>query len=109
MVEELNNENFKEKVLKSEQFYLVDFWADWCFPCKMLAPIVDEVSEEMKNELKVGKVHIPDNEELAQEYKIESIPTLIVFKDGELKGRISGFREKPMLIDTINNIIKDNK
>jgi thioredoxin 1 len=109
MVEELNNENFEEKVLKSKEFYLVDFWADWCFPCKMLSPIVDEVAEEQKDKIKVGKVHIPDNEELAQKYGIESIPTLLMFKDGEIKGRIGGFREKDALTDVINNILKDNE
>lgn len=109
MVEELNNDNFEEKVLKSEGFYLVDFWADWCFPCQMLAPIIKEVAEEMKDQIKVGKLHTPDNQELAQKYGIESIPTLIMFKNGEPKGKISGFREKEILIDIINNIIRDNK
>lgn len=78
---ELNKNNFEDEVLKSDVPVLVDFWASWCGPCKMLSPIVDEVSEEMPD-IKVGKINIDEEGELAIQFKIMSIPTLMVFKGG---------------------------
>lgn len=78
---ELNNANFENEVLKSDVPVLVDFWASWCGPCRMLSPIVDQVAEE-GNGFKVGKVNVDDEYELASKYKISSIPCLIVFKNG---------------------------
>lgn len=79
---ELNNENFETEVLKSDKPVLVDFWASWCGPCKMLSPIVDQVAEE-RSDIKVGKINVDEQPALAVAYGISSIPTLFVFKNGE--------------------------
>jgi thioredoxin 1 len=79
----LTKENFENEVLKSDVPVLVDFYADWCGPCKMMAPVVAEIAEENQGSLKVGKINVDDEGELAQQYGIVSIPTIIVFKDGK--------------------------
>ena len=90
----LSKENFEEEVLKSEKPVLVDFWATWCGPCKMLAPVVAEIAEEQKDKIKVGKVNIDEQNELAAKYRITSIPTLILFKSGEPVKTVVGFQIK---------------
>ena len=75
--------NFEEEVLKSELPVLVDFYADWCNPCKMMAPVVEKLAEEMEGKIKVGKCNIDDNLQVAQKYRVASIPTFIVFKNGQ--------------------------
>ena len=82
MVVEITGENFEEEVLQSEKPVLVDFWASWCGPCKMLSPVVDEVAEE-NPQIKVGKVNVDEHPELAGKFGVMSIPTLIFFKDGK--------------------------
>lgn len=79
----LNKSNFRKEVLEHQGLVLVDFWADWCGPCKMLAPVIHEVAERNAGTVKVGKVNVDEAMELAQEYHIASIPTLILFKDGK--------------------------
>ncbi len=79
----LNEQNFEEEVLKSDLPVLVDFWATWCGPCKMMAPIVDRLAGEMEGKIKVGKVDVDENPGLAAAFGITSIPTVIVFKDGK--------------------------
>ena len=79
----LTLENFEAEVMQSEKTVLVDFWASWCGPCRMLSPIVDEIAEE-RTDIKVGKVNVDEQEELAMRFGIMSIPTLIVFKNGEI-------------------------
>ena len=81
----LTKDNFVEEVLRSEQPVLVDFWASWCGPCMALAPTIDEIAGEQSS-VKVGKVNVDDEPELARQYRIMSIPTLIVFKDGDPSG-----------------------
>lgn len=88
-VKEITSENFEEEVMQANETVLVDFWASWCMPCKMLSPVVDEVAEEFEN-IKVGKVNIDENQELARKYEIMSIPTLIVFKNGEIVNKSVG-------------------
>ena len=90
----LSKENFEEEVLKSEKPVLVDFLATWCGPCKMLAPVIAEIAEEQKDKIKVGKVNIDEQNELAAKYKITSIPTLILFKNGEPVKQEIGFQIK---------------
>lgn len=81
---ELTTENFKEEVLESDVPVLVDFWAEWCMPCKMIAPVLDEMSEEYDGKLKIGKLNVDEQGEIAADYNIVSIPTLLLFKDGEV-------------------------
>ncbi len=94
----LNSENFTKEVLEEEKPVLIDFWADWCSPCKMMAPVVEEISESMSDTVKVCKVNIDENEELAEEYGIMSIPTFIVIKNGKETGRTVGVQSKEELL-----------
>ena len=86
----LTSENFEEQVLKSKQAVLVDFYADWCVPCKMMAPVVEAVAERYAGQLITGKMNLDENLDLAERYGVQSIPTLIVFKDGKETGRTVG-------------------
>lgn len=97
----LNNSNFKNEVTESKGVVLVDFWADWCGPCKMLAPILDELSGE--TEVKICKVNVDECGDLAGEYGIRSIPTMILFKDGVKVDQIVGLRQKSELLDKLNS------
>ncbi|MGL6154231.1 MAG: thioredoxin [Cetobacterium sp.] len=92
----LDMNNFKQEVLEAKGVVLVDFWADWCGPCKMLGPILDELSMELKN-IKIAKVNVDESGELAGEYGIRSIPTMIVFKDGEKIDQMVGLKQKAEL------------
>ena len=94
----LNSENFTKEVLEEQKPVLIDFWADWCSPCKMMAPVVEEISESMSDTVKVCKVNIDENEELAEEYGIMSIPTFIVIKNGKETGRTVGVQSKEELL-----------
>ena len=82
MIKVFNEENFENEVLKTEGTVLVDFYADWCGPCKMMSPVIEQIAEENKENLKVGKVNVDDNSELTEKYNVMSIPTIIVFKNG---------------------------
>ncbi|MGL4307713.1 thioredoxin [Cetobacterium sp. SF1] len=92
----LDMNNFKQEVLEAKGVVLVDFWADWCGPCKMLGPILDELSMELKN-IKIAKVNVDESGELAGEYGIRSIPTMIVFKDGQKIDQMVGLKQKAEL------------
>ena len=84
MVIEINDKDFEQQVLKSSLPVVVDFWAPWCGPCRMIGPIVEKLSEEFNGKLKFCKVNVDENQQLAQKYKVMSIPTLIFFKNGQL-------------------------
>jgi thioredoxin 1 len=91
---EVTDANFDAEVLKNDTPVLVDFWAPWCGPCRMVAPIVDELSTEYDGRVKFVKLNTDDNVKVATQYQIRSIPTLLVFKGGEPVGQIIGFRPK---------------
>lgn len=93
----LTESNFESEVLKSDKPVLVDFWADWCGPCKMLAPTIEQIADENEGTIKVGKVNVDDEAELAQRYGIVSIPTVILFKNGEESKKSVGFVPKETL------------
>ena len=86
----LNKDNFAQEVLESSQPVLVDFWADWCAPCRAVAPVVERLAEELEGRLTVGKLNVDDEPELARSYAIRSIPALLVFRDGEVVEQIVG-------------------
>jgi thioredoxin 1 len=96
----INKSNFEAEVLQSEQKVLLDFWAPWCAPCRMLAPIVDEIATECPD-LKVVKVNVDEEVELAAEYGIMSIPTLVVFEKGEVVNKITGARPKEAILEMV--------
>lgn len=97
----LTKDNFEAEVIGSDGLVLVDFWAEWCGPCRMLSPIVDEIAEEL-SEVKVGKVNVDDEKELASEYGVMSIPTLLLFKNGELAATSVGYKPKKELLKMFN-------
>ena len=99
---QVGQENFKNEVLESKQPVLVDFYADWCGPCRAVAPVVEEIATELQGKLKVVKVDVDANEKLSFEYGVQSIPTLILFENGKEAERIIGFLPKLQLLSKIN-------
>ena len=97
----ITKQNFETEVIHSEKTVLLDFWAEWCGPCRMVSPIVDEIAEETDN-LKVGKINVDDEAELAQKFGVMSIPTLILMKNGAEVKRLVGARSKSELLSWIN-------
>ena len=94
----VTKENFEEEVIKSEKIVLLDFWASWCAPCKMLSPIIDEIAAE-RPDIKVCKANIDEEQELASQYRVMSIPTLFVIKNGEITNHSVGVRSKNQILD----------
>ena len=90
----VTSENFENEILKSEKTVLIDFYADWCGPCRMMSPIIDQIAEEMQDKIKVGKVNVDENQELAMEYGVMSIPTIVILENGEVKNTLVGVRDK---------------
>ena len=97
----ITSENFDRTVMQSEKTVLIDFWAGWCGPCRMLAPIIDEIAEEYADTVTVGKINVDEQPQLAAAFGVESIPTLIAFKNGVHLGALVGLQTKESVIDLI--------
>ncbi len=104
-VREFTDDNFEKEVLQSDQPVLVDFWAEWCMPCKMLAPTIDEVASSFDGKAKVGKVDTDSNRNVSMKYGISAIPTVLLFKDGEIAKKFVGLTNKNDLEAAINEAI----
>jgi thioredoxin 1 len=98
MAKEFTDSNFDQEVLKSDKPVLVDFWAEWCGPCRMIGPIVEELSGEYDGKVSIGKMNVDENPGVPSKYGIRSIPTLLVFKNGELVDKIIGAVPKSLLV-----------
>jgi thioredoxin 1 len=101
-VKEFTDGNFDAEVLQANVPVVVDFWAEWCMPCRMLAPIIDSVAEETAGKVKVGKVDVDQHREVAGRYGITSIPTVLVFKGGKVVKKFVGFMQKDKLLAALN-------
>ena len=105
MAKQLTNQEFQTEVLDSKELVLVDFFATWCGPCKMMAPVIDQLAEEMDGKAKIFKVDVDEARDLAAKYRIMSVPTLMFFKNGEVVDQIMGAVPKDRLVDKINALI----
>lgn len=101
----ITDQNFQDQVLNSEKPVLVDFWAPWCEPCKMVSPAVSQIAEEMAEHLKVGKINVDENPQMTQNYQVFSIPSLKVFKAGKIIGEIVGAAPKPVIEQKLKAIL----
>ncbi|MBR2240602.1 MAG: thioredoxin [Clostridia bacterium] len=101
----LNNENFISEVKESNQVVLVDFYADWCGPCKMMSPIVDKIAEEIGGQAKICKLNVDEAQDIAFEYNVMSIPTLIIFKNGSVVQTLVGLQDKETLLNSIKQAL----
>ncbi len=101
---EITGQNFEE-VINSKEPVLIDFWSPGCPPCEMIAPIIEEIDKEFKEKVKVGKVNVRENPDLAQKYEIMGVPTLIIFKEAELKERATGLRSKEVIENKLKSLL----
>lgn len=97
----ITSNNYEEEVLKSDKTVIIDFYADWCGPCRMMGPIIDEIAEEKADIVKVGKVNVDENQDLAMEYGVMSIPTIVIIKNGKVSKTFVGVRDKNEILNEI--------
>lgn len=105
-LKEVNAENFEDSVTKTDNVVLIDFYASWCGPCRMLSPIIEELNEEIGDSVDMYKVNIDDNLEIAKQQNVLSVPTLILFKNGEEVSRLVGLRQKSQIKEAISKVQK---
>ena len=105
MALQITDASFEEVVLKSDKPVLVDFWATWCGPCRMLCPVIEELATEYEGKVVVGKVDVDNNQEFAGKYGVRNIPTVLVFKDGEVVGRQVGVAPKKTYTDALDSLL----
>lgn len=105
MLIKLTDQNFDQEVLKAEGTVLIDFWAPWCGPCKMMGPIIDELAKEFEGKIKIGKLNVDENQESASKYEILSIPTLKFFRGGKIVDESTGLQPKEVLVEKINKVL----
>ncbi|MEK0421885.1 MAG: hypothetical protein RLZZ161_1736 [Bacteroidota bacterium] len=105
MAETFTSGNWNEKVLQSDKPVLVDFWAEWCGPCRMIGPIVEEIAKEYDGKAVVGKLNVDENGDIAGNYGIRSIPTLLVFKGGQIVDKVVGAVPKPSITQKIDAVL----
>ncbi len=108
MALEITDANFEELVLKSEKPVMVDFWAAWCGPCRMVGPIIDQISEEYDGKAVVGKVDVDTNQEFAAKYGVRNIPTVLVFQNGEVVGRQVGVAPKNAYSEALDSLLAES-
>ena len=99
----ISSENYEKEVLKADKPVIIDFYADWCGPCKMMSPIIDEIAEEKADSIKVGKVNVDENQDLAMEYGVMSIPTIVMIKNGKVEKTFVGVRDKNEILSAIDH------
>lgn len=104
-IAELSDATFNEEIQGSDEPILVDFWAEWCGPCKMIAPILQEIAEEQAGKIRVTKLNVDDNPETARRFEVMSIPTLIVFRNGEPQKRLVGAKGKGQLLEELASFL----
>jgi thioredoxin 1 len=105
LVKEFTDQNFEQEVLKSSEPVLVDFWAEWCMPCRMLAPTIEKIAKEYTGKVKVGKVDTDANRDVALKYGISAIPTVILFKDGQVAQKFIGLRQEKDFKEAIDGAL----
>ena len=105
MALQITDASFDEVILKSDKPVLVDFWATWCGPCRMLGPVIEELATEYEGRVVVGKVDVDNNQEFAAKYGVRNIPTVLVFKDGEVVGRQVGVAPKKTYTDALDSLL----
>lgn len=105
MALEITDATFEETVLKSDKPVLVDFWAAWCGPCRMVAPVIEELSQEYEGKVVVGKVDVDNNQQFAAQYGVRNIPTVLVFKGGEVVGRQVGVAPKNVYAEALDSLL----